>query len=56
MNIQESIQKLTPEEKIRLQEIASKFNTSIENLLSENKSPKQIIAEYNSGNFRVLNE
>lgn len=56
MNIQESMQTLTPEEKKKLQEIAKTFNTSVENLLSEGRDPKAIIAEYNSGNFRVLNE
>lgn len=56
MNIQESIQTLTPEEKQTLQEIASKFNISIENLLAENKDPKRLISDYKSGNFRVLND
>lgn len=50
------MQTLTPEEKKKLQEIAKTFNTSVENLLSEGRNPKTIIAEYNSGNFRVLNE
>ena len=38
--------KLTNEEFKKLQEIAEKMNTTVEQLISENKDPKKIIEDY----------
>lgn len=40
----------------KLQEIANKLNTTVEKLLSESNTPKEVIEKYESGNFRILNE
>lgn len=47
---------LSEEDYKKLQEIATKLNTTVEKLLSESKNPKEIIEKYESGNFRMLNE
>ena len=47
---------ITKEEFKKLQEIAEKMSTTVENLLSENKNPKKLIEDYNNGNFKILNE
>lgn len=47
---------LTEEEFKELQKIAEKLNTTVSNLISEDKDPRKIIEDYYNGNFRMLNE